>query len=142
MASFCGESMTKNKCKHKLVKKLSIPARTMSKGHQIRTRVPKSQSLCFKYTQRKTRKACIIEGMKKIFLRFLVSSRYFTSIGNKKDVIVLSLIQVTRSIFCKKKSKLNPLLISRKSTWILIFPGEHLKVVNPTSSVKPGQRTA
>ena len=86
MSSVCGESVSKNKCKLQLAKKLCIPARTVSKGHRIRAHVSHSDTSCFKYTQRKTRTTTITEETKKLMYNFWCSADISHPTGNKKDI--------------------------------------------------------
>ena len=86
MSSVCGETVAQNKCKLKLAKKLCLPARTVSKGHRIRTRVSKTDSSCFKYTLRKSRKSSVSDEIKKKIYDFWYSADIAHPTGNKNDV--------------------------------------------------------
>lgn len=85
-ASVSGESIGTSRCKMKLAKVLGVPARRLSGGKRIRTKILKSEASAWDFTTRKTRSDSIDEKTKKVVYDFWLSPGISHPTGNKSDI--------------------------------------------------------
>ena len=85
-ASVSGENLEKSRCKMQLCKQLGIPARRISGGKRIRTKILKSESSAWNLTLRKTRRDAISDETKRIVYDFWLSPGISHPTGNKSDI--------------------------------------------------------
>lgn len=85
-AAINGETVEASKQKKQLAAKFGIKRGAMTTATRVRTKILKSESSCYKLTERKTRNNNIPDEHKKIAYMFWLSSGVSRPTGNKKDV--------------------------------------------------------
>ena len=84
--STSGLNVQKEHKKSLLAKKIGLPLKRLSTGKRVRTQIFTSEKSCWTFIERKTRKDCISDEIRKLAYNFWIDPNNSRPYGNKNDM--------------------------------------------------------